>query len=412
MYTVLIIFFVFAISMSFLCSLWEAVLLSITPTYTQIKVKENHFLGKQLKNFKEQIDKPLSAILTLNTIAHTVGAIGVGEQASIIWGGTSPYVTKLIVPASMTLAILLLSEIIPKTIGANYWKRFVPFTVVSLTILIRLLYPLVWLCQLLTRLFPSHGAKNILTRNDFLALTAIGESHGIFEESEADLIEKTLDFYEINAREVMRPAHEMVSISKDSSIEQIYEIIKKHRYTRYPVYEGNKNKIVGIIHIKDLLTKEGVNSINEILRPIIKIQAKIPVNAVLKEFREGRPHFALVMKNKRVLGFLTLDNVLQVLLGIMKDEFHHTHVDWILNENGSIRAKGRCAIYSLEHQLDIDIEHDDSVETLAELIYENISHIPKENDLISFEDFDAVIEKMQGGVIISVLIQPKEKNPS
>jgi len=117
----LLMFLMVSIIFSFLCSVWEAVLLSITPSFTQMKVQEGGELGVTLQAFKENIDRPLAAILTLNTIAHTVGAIGVGAQATRIWGGS--LIASAVVPVLMTLAILFLSEIIPKTIGANYWKE-------------------------------------------------------------------------------------------------------------------------------------------------------------------------------------------------------------------------------------------------------------------------------------------------
>jgi len=121
MYTLLIVFFLVSIIFSFLCSIWEAVLLSITPAYTELKTQEGGEVGETLQQFKANIDRPLAAILTLNTIAHTVGAIGVGAQATAVWGAS--IMATLVVPVVMTLAILLLSEIIPKTIGANYWRE-------------------------------------------------------------------------------------------------------------------------------------------------------------------------------------------------------------------------------------------------------------------------------------------------
>ena len=152
MISLLLLFFAIAIVISFLCSLWEAVLLSITPAYTQIQLQKGNRLGHRLQTFKEDIDRPLAAILTLNTIAHTVGAIGVGDQASKIWVDAHPLITGLLVPATMTLAILVLSELIPKTLGAAYWQSLASMTARSLTWIIRLLGPLVWFCQLITSL--------------------------------------------------------------------------------------------------------------------------------------------------------------------------------------------------------------------------------------------------------------------
>ena len=155
--------------------------MSVTPTYAQIQIKEGKQIGKRLAGFKQNIDKPLAAILTLNTIAHTVGAIGVGVQASSVWSGAHPLITTLIVPAIMTLAILLLSEIVPKTLGATYWKELAPFTVNALSLIMFLLAPLVWACQLLTRLLKKNTEGSIFSRSDFLAMAEIGAKEGVFE---------------------------------------------------------------------------------------------------------------------------------------------------------------------------------------------------------------------------------------
>ena len=155
----LIVFFCVSIIFSFLCSIWEAVLLSITPSYTQVMITENHPVAPKLKEFKDEIDRPLSAILTLNTLAHTVGAIGVGAQAGKVFGSGEmsiagyplPINGEVFVAGFMTIAILFLSEIFPKTIGANNWKSLTPFTVRSLTFISFILAPFVWVSQLITK---------------------------------------------------------------------------------------------------------------------------------------------------------------------------------------------------------------------------------------------------------------------
>ncbi|MEC7576841.1 MAG: DUF21 domain-containing protein, partial [Pseudomonadota bacterium] len=160
MLSTLIIFLSISIIFSFLCSMWEAVLLSISPSYMQIKLNEGGKLGKILKDFKDNIDRPLAAILTLNTIAHTVGAVGVGQEATKIWAETNPVMTGIVVPIVMTAAILILSEIIPKTLGATNWKMLAPITIRSLYLLIIILWPIVWACQKLTNLFNLSKEKS------------------------------------------------------------------------------------------------------------------------------------------------------------------------------------------------------------------------------------------------------------
>lgn len=416
MYSILIAFLLFAILFSFLCSLWEAVLLSISPIYAQIKMREGSFIGKQLQHFKDNIDQPLAAILTLNTFAHTVGAIGVGEQASLIWQDSNPVITGIIVPLVMTLAILILSEIIPKTIGANYWEKLAGFTVYSLSILIKILYPLVWLCQLITKVFRKNAEQSIFSRTDFVALAEIGEEQGILHAEESDLIERTLDLYELRVVEVMRPVSDMVMIDKEETLEALVDVIRNRRYSRYPVYDREKNEIVGIMHVKDMFVSSTVNkaqSIKELMRPVLKVPYHLPVNNLLTRFREGMPHFALVYDDhKKLLGFITLDNVLQILLGIIKDEFHRTHVDWVLNKDGSIQASGFCSLYALEQALGVDIEIDndeeETIETLAGLILHHLGKLPEPGECLQFDAFDLKVEKVQGTRIKTVTVYPKK----
>ncbi|MFT5044313.1 MAG: CBS domain containing-hemolysin-like protein, partial [Porticoccaceae bacterium] len=183
MYTLLIVFLFISIIFSFLCSIWEAVLLSITPSFTQMKIQEGGELGTALKEFKDNIDRPLAAILTLNTIAHTAGAIGVGAQATKIWGAS--LISTAVVPVVMTLAILLLSEIIPKTIGANYWKELAGFTVKCLNVVMWILAPLVFVSQIITKALKKDKEASVFSRADFGAMAELGSQQGVFDEGES-----------------------------------------------------------------------------------------------------------------------------------------------------------------------------------------------------------------------------------
>jgi len=232
MYTLLITFFVLAIFFSFMCSLWEAVLLSITPTYARIQHKKGTVTGRYLQEFKENIDRPLAAILTLNTIAHTVGAIGVGEQAAKIWADSSPFITRLLVPGGMTLAVLILSEIVPKTIGALYWQRLAKFTVFSLRFLMLVLAPLVWMGQLVTKSLKKDSDQPILTRNDFLAMTEMGEQDGVFDADESQMIGSMIRFQSIQVRDVMTPRTVVSATSEEQTIVKYYEQRKENQFSR------------------------------------------------------------------------------------------------------------------------------------------------------------------------------------
>lgn len=213
MYTTLIIFFLLSIGFSFLCSILEAVLLSITPSYINSEVSKGTSTGKTLQEYKEDIDKPLSAILTLNTIAHTVGAIGVGSVAGKIFAdkdislGFMNLSYESLVAGIMTLAILILSEIIPKTIGANNWKSLAPFTISTLKILLFLLAPFVWVSQLITKRLKSDKHKSVLSRSDILAITAAGGESGALKANESTIINNLLSFEKQTVRDKIGRAH-------------------------------------------------------------------------------------------------------------------------------------------------------------------------------------------------------------
>jgi len=236
----LLLFFLgISIVFSFLCSILEAVLLSVTPSFISIKEQEGSPLAKDLKSFKEDIDRPLSAILTLNTIAHTVGAIGVGASATKVWPDNE-MITGIAVPVLVTLAILILSELIPKTLGANYWKSLAGFTVKSLKFMMFVLAPLVWVSQLITKGLKKEKDKSVLTRVDFLAMTQVGEKSGAIKEGESKIIQNLLRFESIQVGDTMTPRTVVVSATEDKIINEFQKEHPNLRFSRIPVYQtGN-----------------------------------------------------------------------------------------------------------------------------------------------------------------------------
>jgi len=326
MYTALIAFFFVAISASFLCSLWEAVLLSITPSYAQIKLKEGHPVGRQLSTFKANIDRPLAAILTLNTVAHTVGAIGVGSQSVEIWAETSPWITGVAIPAGMTLAILVLSEIIPKTIGAVYWKEFVPFTVASLSIILWLMAPLVWLSQAITHFVRQKDSRSILSRSDFLALAEIGEKEGVIEQKESEIIRKLLRFNQVRAMDVMTPREHVHLAPESLKISNYVESAENLRYSRVPTCipdPAGKDKVIvtGYVLKDDVLATaikgKSIADLRMLRRDLISVDEDFPIPRLFNRFLEQREHMALVVDAEGAMsGIVTMEDVIETLLGL------------------------------------------------------------------------------------------------
>src|SRR5690606_29238091 len=220
--TLLLLYAFISIFFSFLCSILEAVLLSVTPTFINIKKKEGKKYAITLEALKKDVDQPLIAILTLNTIAHTVGAILVGVQAEKVFGNGDNSI--MIVSALMTLLILVLSEIIPKTIGATYWKNLANFTSKALNVLI---FPLkytgiLWLLQLTTKLIGGKGHVSGLSRENFIAMTDIAHEEGVFQESESKVIKNLLNFKEVLAKDIMTPRTMMIMENENETIEKFF----------------------------------------------------------------------------------------------------------------------------------------------------------------------------------------------
>ncbi len=217
----LILFFTISILFSFLCSIWESVLLSITPAYVSRMQTEKPKIGKWLYSYKEDIDRPLSAILTLNTIAHTVGAIGVGVQAGKLFGShqINLYFFEIsfesLIAGLMTLSILILSEIIPKTLGANYWKQLTGFTVRSLRVILIVLAPFVWMSQWITRHIKTDKGRSVFSRADFTAMADAGLKSGAIDSEERSIIQNLLRLEKLKVRDIMTPRSVVLTINEE-----------------------------------------------------------------------------------------------------------------------------------------------------------------------------------------------------
>ncbi len=334
MFALLILFFAISIVFSFLCSMWEAVLLSITPTFARIKLQEGAPIGRHLASFKENIDRPLAAILTLNTIAHTAGAIGVGAQATKIWHDSHPMITAFAVPVVMTLAILILSEIIPKTIGANYWHRMVGFTVGSLRMIIAVLWPFVQMSQLITRTLNTGHVHTVLSRTDFLTMAEIGAEEGVFDQEESAIIANLLRFHAVRAKDVMTPRTVLVTAPEAMTLREFHELHPDLRFSRIPVYaQDSKDRITGYVlkdTVLDSLVRENNGAeavrIGDIKREILVVAETFPIPDLFARFIRDREHIALVVDEfGGTAGIVTMEDVIETLIGIeIVDEMDHT----------------------------------------------------------------------------------------
>ncbi len=323
---ILILYATLSIFFSFLCSILEAVLLSVTPTFINVKKKEGKAFATELENLKKDVDKPLIAILTLNTIAHTVGAILVGVQAEQL-----PYKFEIlgvnivgIVSAIMTILILVVSEIIPKTIGATYWKGLANFTAKALNVLI---FPLkwtgiLWVLQLTTKLIGGKGAhgESVLSREDFTAMADIATEEGVFQENESLIIRNLLNFKDVKAKHIMTPRTVLVIADETETIRDYYERNKNFRFSRIPLYSNKSDNITGFFLKDDLLLSlvegKGDELLSSIKREIIITSRDMSIPTLFETLIEKREHLALVVDEfGSVSGLVTQEDVIETLLG-------------------------------------------------------------------------------------------------
>ena len=353
----LLLFAFVSIFFSFMCSILEATLLSITPSYIKIKKQEGKPFADILANLKADIDKPLIAILTINTIAHTVGAILVGVQAEKTYGDGGNAVG--IVSAIMTLAILVLSEIIPKTIGATYWKSLGNFTAKTLKIMI---FPLkytgiLWLLLLTTRLIGKSAHVNSMSREEFAAITDAAEAEGVFEESESTVIKNLLVFKSVEAKDVMTPFSVAIVENEQMSLEDFYRANKNLKFSRIPVYKDKTNNISGFILkddvLEEMIDEKGEKPLSDIRRDILVTKDNTPLPELFEIFVQKRAHISMIVDEYgNFTGIVTMEDIIETLLGleIMDESDSVEDMQVLARKNWERRAKRLGLIQRKEEQ--------------------------------------------------------------
>lgn len=341
----LILYLAIALVFSFLCSLLEASLLSITPSHASVVGKHNPTLGKDLQQFKDNIDRPLAAILTLNTFAHTIGAAGVGAQAQLIWG--EEYLT--VISIVLTIVILFLTEIIPKTLGANYWRQLTPFTVRTLKILIYSpLYPFILFSQFITRRMKQDKEKSVLSRADFTAMAEIGTKEGVLHRDESRVINNVLGLNVILASHIMTPRTVIKAAPEKQLIREFYDNSTNMRFSRIPVFEDSIDRVTGFVLKDEVLQRiiegDGDLPLAQISRPIQAVHPGMPVPELFTRLMDRKEHIALVVDEYGgTAGLVTMEDIIETLLGLeITDEFDAVEdlQKWA-RERWEARARGR-----------------------------------------------------------------------
>jgi len=313
--TLLFIYLAIAIGVSFLCSILEAVLLSITPSYVEQLRANKPQRGNKIFQIKERLDESISSILILNTFAHTMGAAGVGSQAQQVFGQE----WETLIAVLLTLAILYFSEIIPKTLGATFWRQLAIPSAYVISWLIKLAYPLVWVSSHLTQLF-SKKRENEVTREEIIALASLGHKEGNLFTQENEYLSNLLRLREIHTEKILTPRSVVHMLKQDMTVTESLDNPQTRQFTRMPIYGEDIDDILGLVIRADLFEAErlgqGNCTILECAQPIFHVSEKLPVQNLLDLFIKQKAHLFLVEDEfGQTTGVVTLEDAIETLLG-------------------------------------------------------------------------------------------------
>jgi len=337
-----------SIAVSFLCSLLESVILSISPAYIAVLEKENHKRGPLLRNLKENIDRPLAAILSLNTIAHTVGAAGVGAQVLEIWGNDWVALSS----AVLTFVILIFSEIIPKTIGAVHAKTLAPFCSVIIKYLIYMTYPFVLMSEFLHHILSSEENEGSITREEMIVTAELGADEGAIRKNESTVIQNLLTLNKLEVSDIMTPRSVIFALDQQESVGQVFEEHKNIEFSRIPVFNETLDDVTGFVLRYKLMEAYSKDlddlSLDKLAKPLHSVPETISVAACMDQFIKRKEHIFLVVNEYGSPdGIVTLEDVVETLLGVeivdetdsVEDLRKHARDLWMSRKNKMMKPE-------------------------------------------------------------------------
>lgn len=313
----LFIYVLLALGFSFICSVAESVLLSITPSYVEAQKSSHPKRYALLRRIRqENLDQSLAAILTLNTIAHTVGAIAAGAKAAVVFGSAWFGVFSGV----MTLAVLFFSEIVPKTWGAAHWQKLVVPIGQFIKVLVVLLYPIVWVSEKLTQILARGKDVHIFSREEFIAMAQVGVEVGEIQDTESSFIRNILAFDSVRVDDIKTPRSVMTVLPVDMTVQEAMERVVQTPFSRLPVYEGSVDKVVGFVLKEDVLLamaqKRGQETLSVLKREILVIADTSLLLALLERFLKKRQLIAVVVNEYgETDGLVTLEDLIETLIG-------------------------------------------------------------------------------------------------
>ena len=395
--TILFVVAAVTVLVSSLCSLFEATLYSTRMGALEAEKAggKNADLADRFIEMKSNIAQPTSAILILNTIANTAGATVCGMYAARVLG--VDWVPAFSV--GLTLAILFVGEILPKTIGATRWKSLWRPIVWPLVFLRTVLWPIIRVTQAFANLFNTQHGAPAITEGEIQANIRLGGKEGELSASELQLLNAVFEFDDTLTRQVMTPRRDVAFLSLEWSIEKCFDVAKQTRHTRFPLCTGSLDQTVGLVHVKDLLGMASDHDVDlrAVARPLRHVPETLPISRLMREMQSTRQHMALVDdEHGSVVGMVTLENVVEQIVGAVQDEFDSEPPEVVPDGTGVYKVRGQLPIERVNRELGLDLSSH-GVDTLSGLLVSHLGRLLKAGDEVKLEGAVAEVLEEQAG---------------
>ena len=399
---------VVTLAASFLCSILEAVFLSITHSYIAVLKSDGESVGEWLEAAQKNVEEPIAAILTLNTIAHTMGATIGGAVAAEVFQSVPIGVFS----AGLTLAVLVFSEIVPKTIGATYWKQLAKPTAHILRIMVVLMKPVLRPLNLLTRLITPSAERPTISRAELEVLANIGRREGTLDEDEWQVVSNVIRLDEVSIGEVMTPRTDMVAIPRDATIEDAQKAMLETGHLRLPVYQESLDTIVGILLARDVWKAErnGVMAIDSVMRPVPFSPESKAVEDLISEMREERTKMVIVVDEfGGTAGLVTLEDLIEEIIGEIQDEHEGDEpVEFRVLLEGGLEVWGGTTLREASERLEFTPtqEEEEGYDTVGGFVLGQLNRIPVVGDEVELESGSLRVTRMSGRRIDYLMFVP------
>ncbi len=403
---------VVTLAASFLCSILEAVFLSVTHAYTELLKSNGEWAGEWFARARKNVDEPIAAILTLNTIAHTVGATMGGAMALQVFG--SAWVAAF--SAALTVVILVFTEIVPKTLGATYWKVLAKPAAYVLRAMVFVMKPVLRPLGWLARAMTPTGERPTISRAELEVLAEIGRREGALDQDEWQVVTNVIRLDEITVGQVMTPRTDMIAIPSDATIERAQETMLRTGHLRLPVYSDNLDTIVGVVLGRDVwrAQRDGITRLDDVMRPVPFAPASKAVEDLIPEMRQQRTKMAIVVDEfGGTAGLVTLEDLIEEIIGEIQDEHEGDEpIDFQEVVGGRLRVWGGTTLRAAADRLGIEPsnDEDEGYDTLAGFVLGRLNRIPVVGDQVDVGAGSLRVTHMKGRRIEYLLFIPNGRD--